>query len=150
RLLAEEVVAGLHGRGQLPHFARVHDTRGFAEGLLTLLVDLKRNDVGPGAFARAAYRRGPAGGEAGRKIGARAIARKARQFARIYARYERELRRQNLQDLEGRPARAVDLLRRGAALPTAGVRAVFLDDFTDFTRAQHDLLEILCGRVEEL
>jgi hypothetical protein len=30
------------------------------------------------------------------------------------------------QDLEGRPAHAAGLLRRGAALPFAGVRAVFV------------------------
>ena len=61
RLLVDEVVADLHGRGGLAHFARVLDTRGFTEGTLALLEELKSQEIRPGQFARAAHRRSQAG-----------------------------------------------------------------------------------------
>src|SRR5262249_12813939 len=43
RLLADDLVTELHQRGELPHFDRVAETRGFAEGVAGLLAELKRN-----------------------------------------------------------------------------------------------------------
>ena len=60
------------------------------------------------------------------------------------------MRRQNLNDGDGVAGRACDLLRRGLRRPFAEVRAVFVDGFSDFTRPQHDFLELLCEWVEEL
>src|SRR5947209_1051813 len=73
RLVVEEVVADLDGAGQVSHFARVLDTRGFAADLLAFLIELERGGVTPAAFARAAYRLGPPSGPVARKINGRSI-----------------------------------------------------------------------------
>src|SRR5437764_865117 len=85
RLLVEEVVARLEEQGEVSHFARILETRGFVEGLLGLLVELKRSEISPLRFARALYRCGSSvpGG----------VRPQDRQCARIYARYQRELRK---------------------------------------------------------
>src|SRR5205807_4868302 len=90
RLLLDDVLAHLQERGELSHFDRVVETRGFVEGLLALLVELQGAGVTPFAFARAAYRRG-ADGPIARRINGASITLEDRQFARIYAHYHREL-----------------------------------------------------------
>jgi ATP-dependent helicase/DNAse subunit B len=140
RLLVEAILADLHQRKEFRHFGRVVETRGFAEGVVALLAELKQNDVRPIDFARAAYRRGPDG----------ALSAKDREVARLYARYERHLAAHNLFDLEGRLWYARDLLRRGARRPFEAVRGVFVDSFVDFSRTQRDVLEALAGWVEEV
>jgi ATP-dependent helicase/DNAse subunit B len=150
RLLADNLVAELHARGELSHFDRVIDTRGFAEGVFDLLAELKRNEIWPGQFARAAYRRGYRGQRAARTINDQSISLKDRQCARIYARYQRHLIRHHLYDLEGRFWYARDLLARGIRRPFEKVRAVFVDGFDDFTRTQREILEALCQSLDEL
>jgi ATP-dependent helicase/DNAse subunit B len=150
RLLVDEILSTLHSEGELAPFGRVLDTRGFHEGVTALLKELRRAGVSAAQFARAAYRRGSAGNQPGRRIGSFAIGAKDRPCARLYARYLRELRRQKLHDLEGRAWHANDLLRRGSQRPFTEVRAVFVDDFADFTPAQHALLVALSNWVEEL
>src|SRR5262245_37614332 len=51
RLLAVDLVAQLHGGGELSHFERVIETRGFADGVFALLAELKRNEVWAEPFA---------------------------------------------------------------------------------------------------
>jgi ATP-dependent helicase/DNAse subunit B len=150
RLLADTLVADLHARGELSHFARVVDTRGFSEGVFGLLAELKRNEIWPAQFARAAYARGCPEPLAARTIRGRRISSKDRQCARIYARYQRLLIRHQLFDLEGRFWYARDLLARGCRRPFESVRAVFVDGFTDFTRTEREILESLCSWVREL
>ena len=65
-------------------------------------------------------------------------------------RYQEQLIRNSLYDLEGRFWYARDLLARGLFQPFEGIRAVFVDGFTRFTRTQHEILETLAGRVGEL
>jgi ATP-dependent helicase/DNAse subunit B len=149
RLLLDDVVAHWQERGELSHFDRVFETRGFVEGLLALLVELQSAGVSPTAFAHAAYRRG-ADGPVGRRINGASIGVKDRQFARIYARYHHELRRQHLHDAQGREANARALLRNGSRAPFADVRTVFVDGFSDFTRGELALLEALCDWTEEV
>ena len=52
--------------------------------------------------------------------------------------------------MEGRPAHALGPLRHDRWQPFAGVRAVFVDGFTDFTAAQIQALVLLARRIEEL
>src|SRR5438045_3506877 len=59
RLLLDEVIAELHDLGRLSYFARVVDTRGFAEGVFALIEELQRQEIGPAQFARVASRRLP-------------------------------------------------------------------------------------------
>lgn len=150
RLLADDLVADLHRRGELSHFERVVDTRGFTEGVFALLAELKRAEVWPAQLARAAYRRGYRGRHVAKTINGCDISRKDRQCARLYARYQQQLRRLHLFDLEGRIWYARDLLARGRRRPFEDVRAVFVDGFTDFTRTQAEILHGLCEWVEEL
>ncbi|HEV3259373.1 MAG TPA: PD-(D/E)XK nuclease family protein [Gemmataceae bacterium] len=135
RLLANELVAQLHNRGALSHFGRVVDTRGFTETVFSFLAELKRNEVWPEQFAEV--------------VGSRALGAKAEQGAVLYAEYQKLLIAHKLYDLEGRFWYARDLLTRGQFLPFEAVRAVFVDGFTDFTRTQQEILETLCGRVDE-
>jgi ATP-dependent helicase/nuclease subunit B len=134
RLLTEDLVASLSTGGRLKHFVGVADTRGFTDGVLGLFADLQRNAVPVERFSEAATAAGA----------------KERQCAHLYARYDDELRRQNLHDADGVASRAGDLLRQGLRQPFAAVRAVFVDGFGDFTRPQHDILELLSEWVEEL
>jgi ATP-dependent helicase/nuclease subunit B len=150
RLLADDLVADLHRRKELSHFDRVADTRGFTEGVFALLAELKRADVWPAQLARACYRRGYRGRHVARTIHGHAISRKDRQCARLYARYQQQLRRLHLFDLEGRLWYARDLLARGLRRPFEGVRAVFVDGFSDFTRTEREILLGMCEWVEEM
>ena len=72
------------------------------------------------------------------------------QFALLYGAYQERLVRHQLFDLEGRFWYARELLRRGRRRPFEHVRAVFLDGFTDFTRTEHEMLELLASRVDSL
>ncbi len=141
RLLLEEVAGRLAEAGRLSFFRPVLETRGFTEGLLGLLSELKRQQVTPAALARSLLRQAsdePGAGD------------KDRQCVRLFAHYERELQRQNLLDFESRPARALDLLRRGLVRPFQTVRTVLVDGFADFTAGQFQALQVLAGRVEEI
>jgi ATP-dependent helicase/DNAse subunit B len=150
RLLVDALVADLHRGGHVSHFGRVVETRGFAEGMVALLEELKQNEVRPIDLARAAYRRGYGGGSVARTRRDLAISRKERECCQLYARYQRLLARPHLYDAEGRLWHARDLLRAGCHRPFERVQAVFVDGFEDFTRTQHDILQALAGWVEEL
>ncbi|MBI1918205.1 MAG: exodeoxyribonuclease V subunit gamma [Planctomycetes bacterium] len=148
RLLLDEVIAELHDQGRLPYFARVVDTRGFAEGVFALVEELQRQEIGPAQFARVASRRLPA--ETEEEGPGRDPHAKERQCARLYARYQQRLADHHLLDPEGRLWRVRDLLARAMPRPFDTVRAVFVDDFVRFTKVQHDLLESLGCLCEEL
>src|SRR5262249_35823438 len=137
RLLADDLVAELHAKGQLSHFQGVVDTRGFGGAVFALLAELKQNEIWPEQLTEAIARR------ADPKA-------KDRQCALLYAAYQDRLIRHQLYDLEGRVWYARDLLGRGIRRPFQAVRAVFLDGFTYFTRTQHEILQALAGWAEEM
>jgi ATP-dependent helicase/DNAse subunit B len=144
RLLADDLVAQLHARGQLPHFHRVIDTRGFGEGVFAFLAELKRNGIRPDQLAQAVEQR-PSHRSGGSEAG-----RKDRQCTLIYTEYQDRLIRHNLYDVEGRYWYARDLLTENRRRPFEVVRFVFVDGFTDLTGVQVDILEALASRVDEL
>jgi ATP-dependent helicase/DNAse subunit B len=150
RLLLEELVAHLEAEGELGHFRRVLETRGFLEGLAAFLGELERAGISATTFARAACRKTPSPGPPSGKSGKPAMSPKDRCCARLFARLVRELRRQNLHDVEGRAWRALALLRQGQPQPFAAVRHVFVDGFADFTPAELGILRSLADHVEEL
>ncbi len=137
RLLVEEIVARLQESGELSHFDAVRETRGFTEGVLALIAELKRNDVTATQLARALHRSGT-------------LRRKERQCVRIYARYELALRRQRLHDADGRARHAYELLNGAQWQPFTSVRAVYVDGFSDFARVQHDTMRLFADRLDEL
>jgi ATP-dependent helicase/DNAse subunit B len=140
RLLAGDVVARLHARGKLSHFQAVIDSRGFGEGVLALLAELKRNGVAPEELLPLVDQ----------ESGGGRISPRARQCALLYEEYQQELIRHHLFDLEGRFWHARDLLKAGRRRPFQAVRAVFLDGFSALTRVQHDIGAALAGWVEEI
>jgi ATP-dependent helicase/nuclease subunit B len=143
RLLLDEVVTDLHDQGRLKHFARVVETRGFAEGMLVLLEELRRQEVSPEDFSRVAGRRTPQGGEE--------LAReKDRNCADVYERFQQRLAACGLLDPESRLASARDLLSRASARPFRQVRALFLDDFVDLSMTQIDLVAALAQSCDEV
>lgn len=150
RLLLADIVADLHAEAKLAHFERVIDTRGFAEGAFSFVADLKRNEIWPAAFARAALRRGFKGSRVTETRRGRTISHKDHQCFRLYATYQRQLIRHNLFDVEGRFWYARDLLARGLRRPFDAVTAVFLDGFSRFTRTQHEIIAALVDTVEEV
>jgi ATP-dependent helicase/DNAse subunit B len=149
RLLVDEVLTELHEKKELSHFERVIDTRGFGDGIFALLAELKRNEIWPTAFARAAFRRGYQGGNV-KIVAGRTVSRKDYQCASFYATYQRRLIRHHLYDMEGRFWYARDLLTRGRRRPFEHIRALFVDGFTSFTRTQYEMLAAFAPQVEEL
>jgi ATP-dependent helicase/DNAse subunit B len=134
RLLVDDLLATLHSHGRVRHFERVLEMRGFGEGMLGLLEELRRVGVSADAFEQSAV----------------VADVKGKQCAAVYAAYERELLKRHLLDREGRAWHAYQLLRRGLRRPFDAVRTVFLDGFNDFTPAQFRVLEILACEMEEL
>jgi ATP-dependent helicase/nuclease subunit B len=151
RLLAEEIGERLLNDARLSYFAGVIDTRGFIEGLLQLLAELKRQQITPRDLARAVRRRSHEGvPDPALSPRRRGVSRKDRECTRLFAHYERELHRLRLLDIEGRPAHALGLLRQGLWRPFGTVRIVLVDSFTDFTESQYRALELLAGQTEEI
>jgi ATP-dependent helicase/nuclease subunit B len=134
RLLTDDLLAVLQASGKVRGFERLLEMRGFGDGLLSLLEEVRRTGVSPATFAQSAEQSGA----------------KGRQCAAIYAAYERELSRRRLLDREGRAWHAGELLRLGLRRPYGAVRAIFLDGFTDFTPAQSGVLSVLAQTVEEI
>ncbi len=134
RLLAEDLVANFGARKQRQQFDGASDSRGFVEGLLGVLEELRRAGASPKEFAESAERGGVT----------------ARQCAALFNSYERALRRGRLLDGEGRAWHARDLLRRGLYHPFGAVRSAFLDGFADFTPAESSVLEVLAARLNEI
>ena len=75
---------------------------------------------------------------------------KDRELCGLYDRYQALLLEHDLYDADGQFWAARALLREGAWGPFAAIRHVFVDGFTDFTRTEHDVLELLAGRATSL
>ena len=75
---------------------------------------------------------------------------RATELARLFAAHRAQLRDAGLVELEGRLAHATRLLEKGKRRPFEHVRAVFVDGFTRFTRAQVRLLTALARGVSEV
>ena len=97
--------------------------------------ELKRLEIWPEEFARAH-------GKSGTK--------KDRELADLYTRYQERLTQHELYDAQGRFWSARAELRKGQVRPFERLRHVFVDGFTDFTRTEHEILEILAGRTESV
>jgi ATP-dependent helicase/DNAse subunit B len=137
RLLADDLVARLHAKGQLSHFQRIVDTRGFAEAVFAFFAELKRSEIWPEHLEDAIARRA-------------AASPRHRQCLLLYTEYQNLLIRHHLYDLEGRFWYARDLLSRDQRQPFEAVQAVFVDGFLDFTRVQQEILVALGRWVSEI
>jgi len=140
RLIDEQ----LHSRG-LKYFAPVARTGGFLDLVCGLLSELKRLEIWPEEFQRACHSRG--------------LTDKDAELLAIYEAYQRALNEHQLYDAEGRFWLARDWLRQtaqgagaGGAMPLGpgSLRLVVADGFTDFTRTQHEILQMLAERCPEM
>ena len=134
--LLRRIVDGLAARGELRHFAPIAETTGLVELVAQFIGELKRREIWPEEFDRACRQRGQS--------------HKDRELTAIYTEFQRLLQEHNLYDAEGRFWSARALLRDGQIAPFEDLRLVVADGFSDFTRTQHEILEVLGKRVDEL
>jgi ATP-dependent helicase/nuclease subunit B len=132
RLLVEETVRELQAAKLLPHFGLVLETRGFLEGVISLVSELDDCAIDPEELCESA------------------VGDKHTQCARIYAHYRRHVDRLAVYDTGARIRRAKELLHEGKRRPFDGLTAVFVDGFAGFTSCQNAILSVLCPWVTEL
>lgn len=131
RQLASRLIAEAHGQGELKYFGPIATTRGFLDLAVGTIQEFKRLEIWPEELAQAVGRRPSA---------------KDRELCLIYERYQQRLTAHSLYDAQGRFWQARALLREGQRKPFERLRHVLVDGFTDFTRTEHEMLEILAGR----
>ncbi len=136
RQLIRQLIRQQRSQGRLKHFSPIAETSGLVDLVCELIGELKRLEIWPEHFHQACRARG--------------ITEKDVELLEIYDQYQRCLRQHQLYDAEGRFWAARDRLHQGQRRPFEAVRLVVADGFTDFTRTQHEILEILAGWVEEL
>ncbi len=137
-LLLRRIVDDLCGKGRLQVLGKVADTPGVIAALDKAIAELKRAAVDPVRLEKAVA--------AGRLEG------KAVDLLAVYRRYQEELQAGKLFDVEGQMWVARDCLLAGlekdnAAVGLAGIAAVAVDGFIDFTPTQLDILSLLARRL---
>jgi len=131
RLLDEQLAAG-----GVRHFEPIASSGGLVDLVCELIRELKRLDIWPDRFRKACEARG--------------MTQKDRELLAVYEAYQQCLTEHKLYDAEGRFWSARTLLREGHWRPLERLRLVVVDGFADFTPPQHEIFEILAGRVGEL
>ena len=121
--------------GELSYFAPIADSPGFLDLVAGTIDELKRVEIWPDELARAQGSR---------------PSLKDRELSLLYTRYQELLNRHQLFDREGQFWSAREQLRAGRWGPFALVRQVYVDGFADFTRTEHEVLELLAARAELL
>ncbi|REK12886.1 MAG: hypothetical protein DWQ37_09660 [Planctomycetota bacterium] len=135
RWLLRQVIRRHHDAGELPYFAPIASTQGFLALSEGCIQEYKRLEIWPHELDSA--------------IRSQARA-KDRELCRIYTSYQGLLQRHDLFDSQGQFWAARELLRQGRWGPLAEVAHVFVDGFADFTRTEHEVLELLTRRAESL
>lgn len=141
RQILWQIVTDANRAGELDYYAPIAAGEGFLAWVDELISDLKRQEIWPEDFAAAIARTDAALGRAPRA--------KDRELARLYAEYQRRLNAANCYDAEGRFWSAREELRQWGEEATAP-RLIVADGFTDFTRAQHEILAQLAARCERM
>jgi ATP-dependent helicase/nuclease subunit B len=131
RALVEAAAAALARRGRLGDLAAAAESRGFVSAAADLFARLAEAGVGLAGLARAV-----GGPDA--------------PLARLFILYRRTLDRHHRVEPAGLLTRALALLPPDGPGPLAGVRHVFLEVASDWTRPRLDLAAALAGRVGDL
>ncbi|MBI3837644.1 MAG: exodeoxyribonuclease V subunit gamma [Planctomycetia bacterium] len=118
---------------KLDYFAPIARTPGFLDLLERFVQEMKRLEIWPAELAASCGR-----------------AEKDRELCSLYENYQRILTEHDLYDAQGRFWSARALLRDGQQKPFERLQHVVVDGFTDFTRTEHEILEILAARVTSL
>lgn len=139
RLAKRELLRGLLDElareGVLEYFGPIAQTAGFVELIDDWIRELKRLEIWPQDLKQAGGRRPLA---------------KDRELLEIYARYQDLLTSRQLYDAEGRFWSARARLRDAAPPRWRQLGLIVVDGFSDFTRTQHEVLELLADRAEGL
>ncbi len=135
RVLLRGLVAEVRARGELRYFEPIADSAGFLDLLVGFIQEFKRLEIWPQELAQARGRR---------------ASPKDRELLKLYEAYQQLLNKHDLYDAQGQFWSARALLNEGHLGPFARLRHVFVDGFTDFTRTEHEMLQILAGRVDSL
>jgi ATP-dependent helicase/nuclease subunit B len=122
--------------GELSYFAPIAETDGLVDLVTGWISELKRLEVWPEHFAAACKKRGTAA--------------KDKELVALYQAYQEVLARHQLYDHEGRFWTARELLQSGQWGPLDHLQLVVVDGFTDFTRTQHEILELLARQAKEI
>ena len=141
RHLIRQLIEQHRAAGDLDYFAPIAATGGLVDLVCDLIGELKRLEIWPEQFAAACAARG--------------MSQKDRELLDLYRAYQQRLQEHHLYDAEGRFWSARDWLKKTWLPPESGcpwpkLRLVVADGFTDFTRTQHEILEILDQGVEEV
>jgi ATP-dependent helicase/DNAse subunit B len=138
RLLLDSVLAELKEAGELPYFAAVADTRGFADAAAGYVAELKQAGVDLRMLLKASGdRKSP---ELNRHA----------QATRIFDRYQRRLAKLHRLDPDDRLGRAAELWAADRRGPFARVASVFADGFATFTPYQRKLFDALRESVDHV
>ncbi|HTM53843.1 MAG TPA: PD-(D/E)XK nuclease family protein [Pirellulales bacterium] len=137
--LARQILRGVIqqacGDGALRYFSPTAETPGFVDLVSSFVQELKRLEIWPEEWLAAC---GPRPSD------------KDRELHELYHRYQTVLLKNRLYDPPGRAWLARERLREADGPPFSNLRSVFVDGFSDFTRTEHEMLEILAARVESL
>jgi len=136
RRLVASLLKAEASAGRLRHFAAIADKPGLVDLVSEWISELKRLEIWPEEFRDACQRRN--------------LADKDRELVALYEAYQRKLTAHDLYDAEGRFWAARARLREGQRRPFEHLKMVVADGFADFTRTQHEVLEILAERTESL
>jgi len=139
-LVKRQIIRGLilsrAAEKRLKHFGPIAGTSGLTDLVCELISELKTQEIWPDEFKSACEQRG--------------VTHKDRDLLLLYEAYQEHLNQRGLYDAEGRFWIARELLRNGATRPFEALRSVIVDGFADFTRPQHDILQILASRAESM
>jgi ATP-dependent helicase/DNAse subunit B len=136
RQLVRHLIGEQLARGRIGHFLPIVSSSGLVDLVCELISELKRLEIWPEDLRRACQARG--------------FTAKDRELLELYEAYQLILRENQLYDAEGRLWSARDWLQQGHRRPFENLRLAVADGFTDFTRTQHEILELLAGWVDEI
>jgi ATP-dependent helicase/nuclease subunit B len=134
RELIAELVDDAAKNGRLRYFLPIAGTSGLIDLLSQFIADWKRLEIWPEELRAAAERRG--------------LTPKDAELASIYERYQSLLAKHDWFDAEGQIWLARALLREGQEAPFAKLDCLVADGFSDFTRTEHEIIELLAARAD--
>ncbi len=134
RVLVGRIIDDTRRSGQFRHFRAVAGSRGLVDLVVQFIAEWKRLEIWPEDFRAAAERRGRTAKDA--------------ELAMLYETYQATLTKRQWFDAEGQIWLARALLRDGQARPLAELEWLVADGFSDFTRTEHEILELLADRAE--
>ena len=138
QLLLRRIIRQLAAAGKLPVLSAVADTPGLVLAVDRSISELKRGAIEPDALASALARDAKSTPQSG-------------DLLEIYRHYQAELLSKGVYDVEGQAWLVRDLLKSGGpSSALAGLKAVVVDGFTDFTPTQLDILKLLLPGLERM